>query len=483
MVATGAEIGSEEARLVEAKARVGTTLRGKWRLDSLLGLGGMAAVYAATHRNGIRGAVKVLDPVVAHNDSMRERFLREGYLANSVDHPAAVLVLDDDTTDDGCVYLVMELLDGSTLESLAEAAGGRLPAREVLAATAQLLDALSHAHARSIVHRDIKPDNLFLTTGGTLKVLDFGIARLLESELALSITQTGSPMGTPAFMSPEQARGRSNTVGAQSDLYSVGATMFTLLSGELVHGKDVTISEYVAATFTTQARSLASVAPDVPAPIVAVVDRALRLDKADRWASASAMLHAVREAHRAVHGEELPEAPVPSARAGRSSLVSLHELKSLTPVSKPPQHNDAAPTLAPPPLEPRGRNGLRVALVVGALAVAGGTAFAIARSQRPSELPTSHVGAAIVTARETAPPPLAVSAAPPVVTERAAPPPTASHAETSQGPSSHAARVVRTTQPAPATAAPKSSPVASAAPSATASAAPTPTVDVYDRRY
>ena len=100
MVASGAE-NDDARRLAEATARVGSTLRGKWKLDSLLGLGGMAAVYAATHRNGMRGAVKILHPIVGRNDVMRERFLREGYVANSVDHSSAVLVLDDDTTDDG----------------------------------------------------------------------------------------------------------------------------------------------------------------------------------------------------------------------------------------------------------------------------------------------------------------------------------------------------------------------------------------------
>ena len=473
MVATGAEGAGEETRLAEASARIGTTLRGKWRLDELLGLGGMAAVYAATHRNGIRGAVKVLDPVVGRNESMRERFLREGYLANSVDHPAAVLVLDDDTTEDGSVYLVMELLEGRTLESLAEIAGGKLPAREVCAAMAQLLDALAHAHARGIVHRDIKPDNLFVTTAGALKVLDFGIARLLESELALSVTQTGSPMGTPAFMSPEQARGRSKHVDAQSDLYSVGATMFTLLSGELVHGKDVTISEYVAATFTTQARSVAAVAPEVPAPIVAVVDRALRLEKTERWSSANEMLAGLAHAYHAAFGEPLPVSPTPVARSSRSSLVSLHELRSLTPVSRPPvTHDDSVPTLPPPaaPARPLGR-----ILAIGAALVAAAAVVVVARVTRNHETDTSHVGAAIVTAHESAPPETpATTAAPretpaPTVTATLEATPTARATATAR--SSVGAKPAQTVRkPAPP-------------PSASASAAPAPTADPFDRRY
>ena len=108
-----------ERRIREAEARIGSTLRGKWHLDTLLGLGGMGAVYEATHRNGMRGALKILDPRLGQSEAIRKRFLREGLLANEVGHPGAVSVLDDDETEDGCAFLVMELLDGATLEQLA----------------------------------------------------------------------------------------------------------------------------------------------------------------------------------------------------------------------------------------------------------------------------------------------------------------------------------------------------------------------------
>jgi serine/threonine protein kinase len=481
MAATGAENASEDARRATANARVGTTLHGKWHLDELLGLGGMAAVYAATHRNGIRGAVKVLDPVFGQNPAVRERFLREGYLANSVDHPAAVLVLDDDVTSDGCVYLVMELLEGRTLEDIAAETGGKLPARDVLKAMAELLDALSHAHARGIVHRDIKPDNLFRTTTGPLKVLDFGIARLLESELSLSVTQTGSPMGTPAFMSPEQARGRSKTVDAQSDIYSVGATMFTLLSGELVHGKDITISEYVAATFSTPARSLARVAPELPVPVVSVVDRALKLEKSERWPSAAEMRAALLEAHAAVFGESLPPISIPPPRVSRNSLVSMRDLKSLTPVSTPPRSGPVA--TVPPPAEeppPPSRSRARTIAVVAGFVVAGAAALIGVRVAG-----NMHHAAP----RAAAPPPTNTAAsAPPTVEATAAPAPTV----TAEAPATFVP-----TEPAPrstsrhhhatkasAKSAPVAAPPASAAPSAAPSASSTaPAVNVYDRRY
>src|SRR5262249_27291287 len=136
-------------------------------LDALLGVGGMAAVYAGTHRNGKRGAVKVLHPELARSAEARARFLREGYVANTVGHPGAVSVIDDDTTEDGLVFMVMELLEGSTLDALAAASpGGTLPLDVVLKAADDLCDVLAAAHDKGIVHRDIKPENLFLARDG-----------------------------------------------------------------------------------------------------------------------------------------------------------------------------------------------------------------------------------------------------------------------------------------------------------------------------
>ena len=160
----------------------------------------MAAVYRGSHRNGNRVAVKVLHSSVSNHADLRERFLREGYVANRVDHRGAVRVLDDDIAEDGSVFLVMELLEGHTLDARWERAGRQLPPREVAELTHQLLDVLAAAHDKGIVHRDIKPENLFLTGDGILKVLDFGIARLRDTTGVgmASATRTGSMLGTPA---------------------------------------------------------------------------------------------------------------------------------------------------------------------------------------------------------------------------------------------------------------------------------------------
>jgi serine/threonine protein kinase len=292
----------------QAHARVGITLRDKWRLDLLIGVGGAAAVYAATHRNGSRAAVKILHPEMSANPIVRERFLWEGFVANAVGHEGVIKVIDDDTAEDGTPFLVTELLDGETLEERRVRRGGRLPEDEVLLATDQLLDVLAAAHAKGIVHRDLKPENVFLTDAGQVKVLDFGIARLRERSTRSSFTQTGALVGTPAYMSPEQARGLSDEVDARSDLWACGATMFALLSGRTVHGGGTTSDQLVSA-ITQRAPPLASVAPDVGAAAARVVDRGLEFSKEMRWPDARRMQAAVRFAYCELCGHPITTAP------------------------------------------------------------------------------------------------------------------------------------------------------------------------------
>jgi serine/threonine-protein kinase len=265
---------AEEDPSVRAQTRIGSILNAKYRLERVLGIGGMAAVFAATHtRNKNRVAVKVLHRELALDAGLRERFLREGYAANSVEHPGTVRILDDDIAEDGAVFLVMELLEGETLDARWERKGRRLDAAHVAHLLHQLLDVLALAHAKGIVHRDIKPENLFLTREGTLKVLDFGVARLLER--AVSVTRSGGVIGTPAFMAPEQVLGKTKEVDAQSDLWSVGATAFTLLSGHYVHEAE-TAEEMMVFTASRPARPIGSVLPGVPPALAQVVDRAER---------------------------------------------------------------------------------------------------------------------------------------------------------------------------------------------------------------
>ncbi|MGK3969247.1 protein kinase [Sorangium sp. So ce1667] len=277
---------AEEPNLVDtAAARIGTALNAKWRLDDLLGVGGMGAVFAATHRRGSRAAVKVLHIEFARNAELRDRFLREGKIANRVDHPARVAVIEDDLSDRGEPFLVMELLAGTTLQRLASSAGGTLPVAQVLPVFDVVLDLLEKCHSIGIVHRDIKPANIFVTSAGHVKVLDFGIARMRDPER--QATRAGLTFGTPAFMSPEQAMGVSGIDG-RSDLWSVGASLFTLLSGKrLNRGRSESESYFLAATQT--APSVATEVPDLPVEIVAFVDKALAFERGSRFQSAAAM--------------------------------------------------------------------------------------------------------------------------------------------------------------------------------------------------
>ena len=317
---------------MRAHLRVGTTLRDKWQLDVLLGVGGMATVYAATHRNGSRAAVKILHTELSINAELRGRFLREGYLANAVGHDGAVKILDDDVAEDSSLFLVTELLDGETLEARRLRFGGHLPESEVLLAADQVLDVLVAAHARGIVHRDIKPENIFLTRSGQVKVLDFGIARLRQLSGLSSSTKAGMTLGTPSFMPPEQARGLWDEVDGRSDVWACGATMFYLLSGSWVHNGR-TPNELLLSAMTMRAPPCASIAQRASAGIARVIDRALVFERDQRWPDARSMQRAVRDAYGERYGAiatgpklavpvQVPDRTLPSATSAPSSRGS-----------------------------------------------------------------------------------------------------------------------------------------------------------------
>ena len=297
---------SDDTLQREVEARVGRTLCGRYTLERLIGIGGMAAVYRGSHRNGNPVAIKVLHAELCASKEIRERFLREGYVANRVNHSGAVRVLDDDTSEDGIVFLVMELLEGETLENMIVRQGGTLSPSVLIPLVCQLLDVLAAAHAQGIVHRDIKPDNLFITHGHTLKVLDFGIARLADS--SRQATRTGRVMGTPVYMAPEQARGEAKLVDGQTDIWASGAVLFRALSGRFVYEAET--PEMVMVQAATQAsRPLRTLVPTADADVSEIVDRALAWKKDDRWKTAEAMATALRSARVA------PSAMAPVAAA------------------------------------------------------------------------------------------------------------------------------------------------------------------------
>jgi eukaryotic-like serine/threonine-protein kinase len=411
-------------KLQRAQARVGEVLRGKWRLDRLLGVGGMASVYAATHRNGKRGAVKMLHPEWVHDEDASARFLREGYATNTVDHPGVVSVLDDDVAEDGSVFLVMVLLEGETADARAKARPHqRLEVAEVIALADALLDVLAAAHDKGIVHRDIKPANVFLTPQGQLKVLDFGIARVREMAVSSPrMTQTGNAIGTPAFMAREQARGYWSKVDARTDLWAAGATMFTLLTGRQVHEAE-TVQTLMLAAMTKPAPRIGTVLPTVPTMLAAIIDRALAFEQEDRWPDARTMQRALRDLPASL----TPDPGVLVAAEGMVPSTPSHSPSFAPGMSQhlaPGAFSQSQATVLPVSndRERKGRGGgIIVAGVLAVLAVTGAAAFILLRyDDTQTSIPLQHppLATAEVAHPASSPPPALTR---PVATAEVAP--------------------------------------------------------------
>ncbi len=296
--------------------RVGRVLRDKWHLDEVIGTGGFSAVYAATHRNGKRVAIKILHPELSAIDTARTRFIREAYAVNAVEHPGMVSIIDDDIDEDGCIFLVMDLLEGETLEERRQRTGGSLDFDDVLMMADDVLDVLAAAHEKGVIHRDLKPENVFICKSGQIKLLDFGVAKLRETPHAKALTVNGIVIGTPAFMPPEQARGQWEQVDERSDLWSMAATMFTLLTGQLVHGQ-LNPHEALIASVSRPAPSLDDVAPGAPRSLVTFMSRALAFDRTNRFQSARDMQRAVRS----LLGELSSRASVRSAHIANETTL------------------------------------------------------------------------------------------------------------------------------------------------------------------
>jgi serine/threonine-protein kinase len=386
----------------QASVRIGTTLLGQWHIDALLGMGGMAAVYAATSRDGQRVAIKMLHTALSVNEAIRKRFAREAYVANTIEHPCVVRVLHDGVAEDGSAFLVMDLLEGETASARAARLGGKLPVHEVAYVGEAVAGVLAAAHAARVIHRDIKPENVFITNQSRVVVLDFGIARVSNaSGMTDSQTRTGTMMGTPAFMPPEQARGRANEMDATSDVWALGATLFWLASGRVVHEAE-TPNEQLVAAATLPAPSLGRIAPDVPGPLVAVIDRALEFAKENRFADAIAMKEALQNAVQAI-----------AWNPGASPSLGM-------------QHSTLPPTAGGPtigPVEVGGRRRQTTRLVRAALVGAGiGTVVLVGlgvflRSHKTAEEP-APAGASVPTPSvsvETPAPPVTAAATTAVV--------------------------------------------------------------------
>jgi serine/threonine protein kinase len=201
---------------------------GKYTITRLIGEGGMASVYEGEHEAlGTKAAIKILNPILSANKQIRERFKNEARMMASLDHPNITRVLDYEESDT-YLAIAMELLTGEDLSNRIKN-NGKLPEEEIKRIFEQILAAFQYAHGMGIVHRDIKPSNIFILPNGTVKILDFGIAKLFGQ--GNEMTQTGTQMGTPIYMSPEQVKA-DKTIDHRSDIYSLGVTLFYALSGK-----------------------------------------------------------------------------------------------------------------------------------------------------------------------------------------------------------------------------------------------------------
>ena len=312
-------------------AIVGMVLHDTYRVLRKINEGGMGAVYEAEHARlkNKRYAVKVLHRSVTRVPNVYERFRREAEIASELGHPNIVDVLDFYETEDRQPYLVMEYLQGEDLACVLERRG-RLPPAEVLQVMQQVGDALGAAHGQGIVHRDMKPENIFMVhaegSQPLAKVLDFGISKIRHSKSV--VTQADSVFGTPYYMSPEQAEGRVEDIDQGTDIFALGTICYQALTGELPFDAP-TIPGVVYRICHTEPTPPSQRAPGLPPVVDAVLSRALAKDRRQRFQQTSELVHALQvaladaEALPAAQpvSDELAQRPIPDSGAEPTAAV------------------------------------------------------------------------------------------------------------------------------------------------------------------
>jgi serine/threonine protein kinase len=396
--------------------RLDEVVGGKYRIVRFLASGGMGSVYEAHHTVVRRRfAVKFLHHELALRRELLARFQREAEAAGALESEHVAAALDFGIAADGAPYIVLEYLVGESLEHLLEREG-RLPIERATNVVQQACRGVQAAHAAGIVHRDLKPHNLFVCrredATDLVKVLDFGVAKLEVVEKSGAATRTGTVLGTPSYMSPEQARGERN-VGHLSDVYALGAILYELLSGKKPHPGDShnAILHHIA---TQPALSLALAEPSLPPALVAVVERALEGEPARRpasveefalelapWARAEIWPPPDLEPSAPRHAEPSTTLPAPDPEPVRTSVVPSSAPESLG-VASLEQKSERAKVV---------RSRVLFRAVVGAAVLGGVLMVVLGRPTHSTELAPSSPRATVAAGNEREAVPIVLGAA------------------------------------------------------------------------
>lgn len=373
---------------------VGSVLDGQYQIESLLGKGGMGAVYLARHiLLGDRVAIKILPPEVRNNAEWLRRFRREGQAARRFRHANAVTVYDLRTASDGIIYMVMEYVEGHTLDAELKRRG-RFTAAEALEILDPIMSVLNTAHAMGVVHRDLKPENIMIgkvTTGGEpqIKLLDLGIAKMreiagVEAAGTTELTMAGQVLGTPYYMSPEQwgeiSRDGNPEVDGRADIYSLGLVAYEMITGRRPYGA-ATLHELRREHIAVNPPPLSEKVPDVPGAFSDAIARAISKDRGDRQATAGDLAMQLRAglgdtSGFAPVGRTVPDMPYPESAGAptqgapglstksdvnAATIVTVDAVQT-TPPSNPqprsaPQGGGVAVAPGPPAVVPAGGDG------------------------------------------------------------------------------------------------------------------------------
>ena len=355
--------------------RAGDVVAGKYRIEEIIGEGGMGAVFAATHvLTGKRVALKWMLPELAADEGAKQRFMREAQAAGRLDHPNVVDIYDVGEHD-GSTFLVMEYLQGETLS--AASARGNMHARDVIRLLIPAIRGVGAAHRVGVVHRDLKPDNIFLCRApdGSYrepKVLDFGISKVAASEgqqLNPRLTRTGAVMGTPYYMSPEQIRGLDE-LDHRTDVYAFGVILYEALTGRVPFEAD-TYSALILEIATGTPKRLRELRPELPHSLEAVVAKAMAREPSDRYPDVESLARALEPfAHASGFSADRADSSAPLRATGATA---------------------ATPFSSDGPVEVPVRRG-SLGLVLGAAVVMlGGGLWALQRAQSPEAAEEGHV--------------------------------------------------------------------------------------------